>query len=147
MDDTDDTDDVDGTDDGDDTTQLADVHDIAAARERHAEWSDDYIDEQLDDHDAETGKVAPSPTPMSRFRHGSLGVTLGAAMTGLGNVLEPRKKEEAPVVFEHDEPDHSHDPVELRLDHDDPTASVFIIRPHERDERDTHDDDNDPDDA
>ncbi len=65
---------------------------------------------------------------MSRFRHGSLGITLGAAMTGLGNVLEPRKKEEAPVVVQHDEPDHSQDPVELQLDHDDPGASVFIIR-------------------
>jgi hypothetical protein len=134
--------DLDGTDDERDTgdaDDLAAVHDIAEARARHGEWSDDYIDEQLDEHDAETGRLAPPPTPMGRFRHGGLGMTLGAAMTGLGNVLEPRKKEEAPVVFEHDEPDHSHDPVELRLDHDDPTASVFIIRPHERGARNNDD--------
>src|SRR4051812_17302464 len=107
-------------DDRDDTEHIADVHDIAAARAARPDWSDDYLEEQLSGHDESPDHVPPAPTPMSRVRHGGLGMTLGAAMTGLGNVLEPRKKEETAVVFEHDEPDHSRDPVELRLDRDDP---------------------------
>src|SRR5262249_21343296 len=104
---------------------LADVHDISEARD----WSDDYIDEQLAEHDdrGDGDEIRPAPTPMSKFRHGSLGLTLGAAMTGLGNVLEPRKKEEAPVVVDYDEHDQSSERVELHLDHKDPSASVVII--------------------
>ncbi len=91
------------------------------------DWRDQYLDEELAEHEDDDGPVGPGRAPMSRLRHGSLGVTLGAAMTGLGNVLEPRKKEEAPVVVEHDEPDQSQEPIELRLDRDDPGASVVII--------------------
>ncbi|HEY3831052.1 MAG TPA: hypothetical protein VGO03_02045 [Acidimicrobiia bacterium] len=100
------------------------------------DWREQYLDDQLDEHegDADHGdgegddEVGPAPTPMGKFRHGSLGVTLGAAMTGLGNVLEPRKQEDAPVVIEHDEPDQSQDRIEMHLDRDDPGASVVIIR-------------------
>src|SRR4051794_32714599 len=104
--------------------------DLAADLAGERDWRDDYLDEQLAEHegDDDVEPVAPAPTPMSKLRHGSLGVTLGAAMTGLGNVLEPRKKEDTAVVVDHDEPDHSRDPVELHLDHDDPSASVVIIR-------------------
>ena len=91
------------------------------------DWRDQYIDEQLDER-GDDDEVGPAPTPMGKFRHGSLGVTLGAAMTGLANVLEPRKQEEAPVIVEHDEPDQSQERIEMHLDRDDPGASVVIIR-------------------
>jgi hypothetical protein len=92
------------------------------------DWRDRFIDEQLDEREGDDGEVGPAPTPMGKFRHGSLGMTLGAAMTGLGKVLEPRKQEEAPVVIEHDEPDQSQERIEMHLDRDDPRASVVIIR-------------------
>ncbi|HEY1738063.1 MAG TPA: hypothetical protein VGI86_05100 [Acidimicrobiia bacterium] len=97
-------------------------------RDGERDWREQYLDDELEEHDGDDDEVAPAPTPMGKFRHGSLGVTLGAAMTGLGNVLEPRKQEEAPVIVEHDEPDQSQERIEMHLDRDDPGASVVIIR-------------------
>ena len=112
-------------DDHDERDERDDTGDGADDTER--DWRDDYLDEQLGQQ-ADPATDPAAPTPMSRFRHGSLGVTLGAAMTGLGNVLEPSKKEEPAVIVEHDEPDQSNERLELHLDRDDPSASVVIIR-------------------
>src|SRR6266446_5995608 len=89
------------------------------------DWRDEYLDEQLSQRN-DGGPVGPATTPLSRFRHGSLGVTLGAAMVGLGNVLEGRKLEQSAVVVEHDEGDTSRERVVLHLDPDNPADSVVL---------------------
>ena len=40
---------------------------------------DQYIDEQLEEGEGDDEAVGPAPTPMGKFRHGSLGMMLGVA--------------------------------------------------------------------
>lgn len=100
------------------------------------DWRDDYLDDALESGDDDE-RASPAP-PMSRFRHTSIGLTLGAAMSGLGNALEPSKKEDPPVIVEHDE-DESRQRVALHLDPDNPADSVILFRAPRHD--DAHHDD------
>jgi hypothetical protein len=68
---------------------------------------------------------------IDRFRRGATGSVLAAMMTGLGDVLEPSKKEEPAIVVEHDEPDDTfNEPIVMRLDPDDPRDSIVLVRRH-----------------
>ncbi len=71
---------------------------------------------------------AEDRAPMARFRHGALGMSLGAAMTGLGNVLEGRNVEPTAIVVEHDEGEPFKERVVMRLDPDNPADSIVMIR-------------------
>ena len=66
---------------------------------------------------------------IQRFAGSSIGATLGAGMIALGNVLEPRKRETAPVVVNHDGGgEGDRDRLKIEFDPEDPKASKITIR-------------------
>jgi hypothetical protein len=70
----------------------------------------------------------PKPTPTQRLARSPAGVALAAAMIGVGEVLEPSKREEPPIVVEYGGDGPEDDPIVLRLDPDDPRDSIVMIR-------------------
>ncbi len=73
--------------------------------------------------------IAPSRR-VDRFRTSTLpGAILNGIALGLREVLEPPKREDAPLIAEApgDPPDPRH--VETNLDPDDPAASSVTVRP------------------
>lgn len=102
-----------------------------------ADAADDADDaDEFADGDDERDTKAP---PIQRFRGTGIGTVLGAALTGLGNVFEPSKKEEPAIIVEHDGGDPFADPIVLRLDPDDPRDSIVLVRRHLMPPRDTED--------
>ena len=93
--------------------------------------ADDYGPEVLAALDAWEPTELPPPTLPTRLVSWRRTSLVGAVMTGMAfglrDVLEPERREQ--VVIEVDaegEPDGL--PIELRLDPDDPKASVCIVR-------------------
>ena len=73
------------------------------------------------------------PPAIQRFAHSSVGATLGAGMLGLGNALEPRKRDMAPIVVNHDGGgDGDRDRLKIEFDPEDPKASKITIRKWKR---------------
>ncbi len=68
---------------------------------------------------------------IDRFRSSATGSVLAAMMSGLGNVLEPTKKEQPAIVVEHDgQGEPFTEPIVMRLDPDDPRDSIVLVRRH-----------------
>jgi 4'-phosphopantetheinyl transferase superfamily len=73
--------------------------------------------------------AAAETSPTLRFAESSIGSALGAAMSGLGAVLEPSKKREIPaIVIDHEGNDGADEPILMRLDPDNPADSIVVIR-------------------
>ena len=69
------------------------------------------------------------PPVIQRFARSAVGVSLGAGMMGLGNVFEPRKRDEAPIVVNHDGGgDGDQDRLKIEFDPENPKASKITIR-------------------
>ena len=69
------------------------------------------------------------PPAIQRFARSAVGVSLGAGMMGLGNVFEPRKRDEAPIVVNHDGGDDGdRDRLKIEFDPENPKASKITIR-------------------
>ena len=92
--------------------------------------------------DAETdGETEPAadarPAPRRRFQGSAAGVTLAAALTGLADALEGRDRDRPGIVVEHNdsEPEAFTAPLVMRLDPDNPSDSIVLVRPWLRDRR------------
>jgi hypothetical protein len=107
----------------------------ADEREGHAGDGDAfglYDDETLaaiDGWEPSTG--SPARASMAGWRRRSAtGAVLGAALLGLGDALEGRRRREQPPIVSED-PGQPHDPdalVEVHLDPTSPAASVAVVR-------------------
>jgi hypothetical protein len=97
-----------------------------------ARASDDAPDGAPDDTSDAVDEPRATPLPpVHRFRGTAIGTVLSAALTGLGDALEPSKKEDPAIVIEHDGgPEPFTEPIVLRLDPDDPRDSIVLVRRH-----------------
>lgn len=95
-------------------------------------------DEHADERDDTDDEIVPSRR-IDEFRRGSLaGAVLNGIALGLREVLDPVKREEAPIVqdLSGDPPRPKH--VDAQLDPDDPTASTVVVRPWLAEDEDRH---------
>ncbi len=94
--------------------------------------SDELDEAEIDEADIDDGeRLARRPPPIRRFYASATGSALAAAMSGLGNVLEPTKREQPAVIVEYTEPGEPFtEPIVMRLDPDDPRDSIVLVRRH-----------------
>jgi hypothetical protein len=86
-----------------------------------------------DDELAITGTADPDGgesevRPIDRFRRGAVGSVLAAGLNGLADVLDPRDRDEVAIVETVGGGPPRTERIVLRLDPDDPSDSIVMVR-------------------
>ena len=90
---------------------------------------DEWLGAEWLPEDWEHDETIEPTREVDRFRRTTAGSMLVAGMLGLQQVLEPRKKEDPPIVVEAPGEPPGEKRLEFELDPDDPSASTITVRP------------------